>query len=129
MFNQDSLVSGNGSLYADGNGFLDRIDPATGTIAAQAAYSPPLPSPPVIVGNTVWVVWSYSGANVVLHGYNAQTLAQTASVPVPSTGPLNVRLGLERADQRTRRPPLRGRGPHRGGGGSGQRQLSSIGST
>jgi hypothetical protein len=90
MFSQDSLVSGNGSLYADGNGFLDRIDPATGTIAAQAAYNPPLPSPPVIVGNTVWVVWSYGGANVVLHGYNAQTLAQTASVQVPSTGPLNV---------------------------------------
>jgi hypothetical protein len=90
MFDQNSLVSGNGSLYADGNGFLDRIDPATGTIAAQAAYNPPLPGPPVIVGNTIWVVWSYNGANVVLHGYNAQTLAQTASVPVPSTGPLNV---------------------------------------
>jgi hypothetical protein len=89
-FNQDSLVSGNGWLYAEGNGFLDRIDPATGAIAAQAAYNSPLPSPPVIVGNTVWVVWSYSGANVVLHGYNAQTLAQTASVLVPSTGPLNV---------------------------------------
>jgi hypothetical protein len=88
--NQDSLVSGNGSLYADGNGFLDRIDPATGTIVAQAAYSPPLPNPPVIVGNTVWVVWSYSGANIVLHGYDAQTLTQTASVLVPSTGPLNV---------------------------------------
>ena len=36
------------------------------------------------------MVWSYSGANVVLHGYDAQTLAQTASVLVPSTGPLNV---------------------------------------
>jgi hypothetical protein len=90
MFNQDSLVSGNGSLYVDGNGFLNRIDPATGTIAATAPYSPPLPNPPVIVGNTVWVVWSYSGANVVLHGYDAQTLTQTASVLVPATGPLNV---------------------------------------
>jgi hypothetical protein len=90
MFNQDSLVSGNGSLYTDGNGFLDRIDPATGIIAATAPYSPPLPSPPVIVGNTVWVVWSYSGGNVVLHGYDAQTLTQTASVLVPSIGPLNV---------------------------------------
>jgi hypothetical protein len=89
-FNQDSLVSGNGSLYADGNGFLDRIDPATGIIAARAAYNPPLPSPPVIVGNTVWVVWSYGGANVVLHGYDAQTLAQTETIQVPSTGPLNV---------------------------------------
>jgi hypothetical protein len=90
MFNQDSLVSGNGSLYTDGNGFLDRIDPATGTIVATAPYSPPLPNPPVIVGNTVWVVWSYSGANVLLHGYDAQTLRQTASLLVPSTGPLVV---------------------------------------
>jgi hypothetical protein len=90
MFNQDSLVSGNGSLYADGNGFLNRIDPATGTIVATAQYNPPLPNPPVIVGNTVWVVWSYSGGNVYLHGYDAQTLALTASVLVPSTGPLAV---------------------------------------
>jgi len=89
-FDQDSLVSGHGSLYAYSNGFLDRIDPATGAIVATAPYNAPLPNPPVIVGNTVWVVWSYSGGNVVLHGYDAQTLTQTASVLVPSTGPLNV---------------------------------------
>jgi hypothetical protein len=88
MFNQDSLVSSNGSLYAYGNGSLDRIDPATGTIVATAPYSPPLPNPPVIVGNTVWVVWSYQGGNVYLRGYDAQTLAQTRSVLVPSTGPV-----------------------------------------
>jgi hypothetical protein len=34
----------------------------------------------------VWVVWSYGGGHVVLHGYDAQTLAQTASVLVPATG-------------------------------------------
>lgn len=87
-FDQDSLVSGDGSLYAYSNGSLDRIDPATGTIAATASYNSPLPNPPVIVGNTVWVVWSYSGGNVVLHGYNAQTLAPTASVLVPAIGPV-----------------------------------------
>jgi hypothetical protein len=88
MFNQVSLVSGNGSLYADGNGSLERIDPATGTIVARAQYNPPLPNPPVIVGNTVWVVWSYSGGNVYLHGYDAQTLRPTATVLVPATGPV-----------------------------------------
>jgi len=82
-------VSADGSLYAYSTGSLDRIDPATGAVVATAPYNPPLPSPAVIVGNTVWVVWSYSGGNVVLHGYNAQTLAQTASVLVPATGPVS----------------------------------------
>lgn len=85
-FSQGSLVSGDGSLYAYGNGFLDRIDPATGNVTATAPYNAPVPNPPVIVGNTVWVVWSNSGGNVVLHGYDAQTLEQTSSVLVPSTG-------------------------------------------
>jgi hypothetical protein len=89
-FNQLSLVSADGSLYAYGNGSLDRIDPATGAIAATTRYNPPLPNPPVVLGNTVWVVWSNSGGNVVLHGYNAQTLAQTASVLVPATGPVST---------------------------------------
>jgi hypothetical protein len=87
-FDQIGLVSADGSLYAYSNGFLDRIDPVTGAIAAAAKYNPPLPNPPVIVGNTVWVVWSYGGGNVVLHGYDAQTLTQTASVLVPATGPV-----------------------------------------
>jgi hypothetical protein len=79
-------VSADGSLYAYGAGTLDRIDPVTGAVAATTRYDPPLPNPPVIVGNTVWVVWSYHGGNVVLHGYDAQTLAQTASVLVPAVG-------------------------------------------
>lgn len=81
-----ALVSGDGSLYTYGTGTLDRIDPATGAVAATTRYNPPLSNPPVVVGNTVWVVWSNSGGNVVLHGYDAQTLAQTASVLVPATG-------------------------------------------
>jgi hypothetical protein len=88
-FNQLSLDSANGSLYAYSSGALDRIDPATGNIVATARYNPPLPNPPVIVGNTAWVVWSYSGGNVALRGYNAQTLTQTASVLVPATGPVS----------------------------------------
>ena len=32
------------------------------------------------------MVWSYSGGNVVLHGYDARTLAQVASLSVPAIG-------------------------------------------
>jgi hypothetical protein len=85
---QDPLVSSGGSLYGYGQGTLDRIDPATGSVAASTRYSAPLPNAPVVVGSTVWVVWSFSGGNVVLHGYNAQTLAQTSSLLVPATGPV-----------------------------------------
>jgi hypothetical protein len=80
------LVSADGSLYTYGDRTLERIDPATGNVVATARYNPPLLNSPVVVGNTVWVVWSYGGGNVVLHGYNAQTLAQTASVLVPAIG-------------------------------------------
>jgi hypothetical protein len=88
-FDQAGLVSADGSLYAYSDGFLDRIDPATGAIVASARYNATLPNPPVIVGNTVWVVWSYSGGSAVLHGYNARTLAPTSSVLVPATGPVS----------------------------------------
>ena len=47
-----------------------------------------MPNPPVIIGNTVWVLWSYSGGNVVLHAFDAQTLAPTRSVLVPAIGPV-----------------------------------------
>ena len=87
-FNQDSVVSANGSLYAFGTGTLDRIDPATGNIAATAQANPPLPNPPVVIGNTIWVLWSYSGGNVVLHAFDAQTLAPVRSVLVPAIGPV-----------------------------------------
>jgi PQQ-like domain len=83
---QDSLVSGDGSLYAVSPNSLDRIDPATGAIVGTTAYSAPIPNPPVVLGDTVWIVWSYGGGLAVLHGYDASTLAQVASWTVPGIG-------------------------------------------
>jgi hypothetical protein len=85
-FSQGSLIGSGDSLYAAGDGSLARIDPATGAILRTTPYNPPIVSRPVVVGNTVWVVWSYSGGDIVLHGYDARTLAQVASVPVPAIG-------------------------------------------
>jgi hypothetical protein len=84
LFSQGSLTSGGDSLFAVGGGRLDRIDPHTGAIVRSTPYTPPLLSRPVVTGSTVWVVWSYGGGQIVLHGYDARTLAQVASVPVPA---------------------------------------------
>ena len=85
-FTQDSLVSSGDSLYGFTGSYLARIDPATGNIVQTAPYSPPVLNQPILVGNVVWVVWSYSGGNVVLHGYDTRTLAQVASLLVPAIG-------------------------------------------
>jgi outer membrane protein assembly factor BamB len=85
-FNQGSLTSSGDSLLAVGDGSLARIDLATGAIRRTTPYSPPLLSRPVVVGNTAWVVSSYSGGNIVLRGYDAGTLARVATVPVPAIG-------------------------------------------
>jgi hypothetical protein len=82
----DSLVSGDNSVYAAGAGALDRIDPATGTITATAPLGSLPTDPPLVAGNTVWLVSYYGGGRVVLHGYDAQTLAQVTSVTVPAIG-------------------------------------------
>ena len=86
LFSQGSLTGSGDSLYGVVVGFLARIDPATGAVLQTAPYSPPVFSRPVVVGNTVWVVWSYGGGEIVLRGYDARTLAQVASVPVPAIG-------------------------------------------
>ena len=86
LFSQGSLTGSGGSLYGVLDGSLARIDPATGAILQTAPYSPPVFSRPVVVGNTVWVVWSYGGGEIVLRGYDARTLARVASVPVPAVG-------------------------------------------
>jgi PQQ-like domain len=90
-FVEGSLVSADGSLYAVATtGTLDRIDPATGAIVATVPYSSASFNSPVVVGNTVWVVSSYSGGNVILHGYDASTLAQTSSLLVPAIGAVSI---------------------------------------
>ena len=85
-FDQDSLTGNGDSLYAFGNGTLDRIDPASGDVLQSVPYSAADPEKPVVVGNTVWVVWSYGGGDIILRGYDARTLAQVASVDVPAIG-------------------------------------------
>jgi hypothetical protein len=85
-FTQGSLISGAGSLYAATPGDLGRIDPATGGISRTTAWSPPVPGPPVVAGSRVWVIWSYSGGDILLCGYDARTLEQVASISVPAIG-------------------------------------------
>ncbi len=85
---QDTLTGGTNSLYAIAPGALERIAPATGEVVAAAPFSAQIVNPPVVTGNTVWVVSSYAGSSVVLQGYNATTLAQLASVAVPVSGQL-----------------------------------------
>ena len=85
-----SLVSADGSLYAFGNGTLDRIDPATGAVVDTVQFSPAILNPPVVTGNTVWVVSSYAGGLINLQGYNASTLAKTSSVQVPAIGGVSI---------------------------------------
>ena len=85
-FSQGSLTGSGDSLYAVEDGYLARIDPASGATLQTTRYSPPVFSRPVVVGNTVWVVWSYGGGEIILRGYDARTLAQVASVPVPAAG-------------------------------------------
>jgi len=95
LFSQGSLTGSGDSLFAVGGGHLARIDPHTGAIVRSTPYTPPLLSRPVVTGNTVWVVWSYGGGQIVLHGYDARTLAQVASVPVPAIGGVsNQALGV-----------------------------------
>ncbi|HMH35749.1 MAG TPA: hypothetical protein VK584_02335, partial [Streptosporangiaceae bacterium] len=89
-FNQGSLASSGDALYAVGDGSLARIDLATGAIRRTTPYSPPLLSRPVVVGNTAWVVSSYSGGNIVLRGYDTSTLARVATVSVPAIGGVSV---------------------------------------
>jgi hypothetical protein len=85
-FDQESLTSGDGSLYAFGGGTLDRIDPASGNVIQSVPFTGQVPQRPVVVGRTVWVVVSYGGGVINLRGYDARTLAQDASVSVPAIG-------------------------------------------
>ena len=79
-FMQGSLTGSGDSLFVAGSGSLARIDPATGATLQTTPYNQPVTGRPVIVGNTVWVVVTYNGGDIVLHGYDSQTLAQVASL-------------------------------------------------
>ncbi len=85
-FSEGSLTGSGDALFVAGSGSLARIDPATGATLQTTPYNQPVTGRPVIVGNTVWVVATYNGGDIVLHGYDSQTLAQVASVPVPAIG-------------------------------------------
>jgi len=89
-FTQDSLTSGDGSLYAIDAGNLARIDPANGNVLASVPSGASIPGAPVVSGNTVWLLSEYAGSSVVLRGYDARTLAQVASVTVPVSGQVST---------------------------------------
>ena len=84
-FTQDSLVAGDGALFAMSAGFLDRIDPATGVVSGVPVSST-VPGPPVVSGHTVWVASWQPGGVVDLQGYDAHTLAQVHSWQVTALG-------------------------------------------
>jgi WD40 repeat protein len=90
-FMQGSLTGSGDSLFVAGSGSLARIDPATGATLQTTPYNQLVTGRPVTVGNTVWVVATYNGGDIVLHGYDTQTLAQVASVPVPAIGRVSGR--------------------------------------
>jgi hypothetical protein len=84
-----TLVGSGSSLYAVSDGYLLRIDAKSGAVKEEVPYSAPISGqPPVVDGNTIWVVSSYGGGTVGLRGYDAQTLAPAGSVTVTSSGTL-----------------------------------------
>jgi DNA-binding beta-propeller fold protein YncE len=85
-FDQESLTGSGGSLYAFGNGTLNRIDPATGNILQSTPYTAPIAQPPVVLGGKVWVVSAYSGGEITLRGYDSSSLAPVATVQVAAIG-------------------------------------------
>ncbi len=85
-FSQGSLISDGEFLYAAAGGNLEQIEPTTGNVGQTSPYNPPILSRPVVVGSAIWVVSSYSGGDIVLHGFAAHALGQFASIPVPAIG-------------------------------------------
>jgi hypothetical protein len=84
-----TLVGSGNSLYAISAGHLVLISAKSGAVVSSVQLPAPITGePPVVDGNTVWVVWSYGGGAVELRGFNAQTLAQTGSATVSSSGSL-----------------------------------------
>ncbi len=84
-FSQDSLVAGDGSLFAIAPGSLARIDPATGVVTDVPVASA-ASGTPVVDGQTVWVASYQPGGTITLQGYDASTLARVASWQVTALG-------------------------------------------
>jgi hypothetical protein len=85
-FDQESLTGSGDSLYAFGNGTLNRIDPANGNILQSVSYTAPVTQPPVVLDGQVWVVSAYGSGEITLRGYDRRTLAPVATVQVPAIG-------------------------------------------
>jgi hypothetical protein len=85
-FTPGTLVSGDNYLFGVEPGYLDEIDPANGTVVHQVPDSAQVTSAPVIVGDQVWAVTTYTSAGAILTGYNATTMEHVASVQVPVSG-------------------------------------------
>ena len=81
-----TLVSGGNYLYGVEPGYLDQIDPANGAVLHRVPDNAQVTSAPVIVGDQVWAVTTYTSAGAILTGYDAATLQQVASVQVPVAG-------------------------------------------
>jgi hypothetical protein len=86
-----TLTSDGTWLYALTGQALVRIDPASGVIVRSAPFSSLVLNPPVVLGGTIWVASSsYASNQVMLLGYDAQTLTPGPSVTVPAVGPLST---------------------------------------
>ncbi len=85
----DTLVGGGTFLYAIANGYLLKFDPASGDVMQEVPvqFNGPSSNRPVLVGNTVWVLWSADGSGITLHGFNALTLGPEGNVSVPGAAP------------------------------------------
>jgi sugar lactone lactonase YvrE len=82
----DTLTGSGNSLFAITDGYLVRMDPATGSVVNQVAYPADFTNAPVVTGNTVWVVWSWGSGSVGLRGFSTKSLAPVRSITVPSSG-------------------------------------------
>jgi sugar lactone lactonase YvrE len=85
----DTLVGGGTFVYAVANGYLLKFDPANGDVMQQTSvpFNGLTANRPVLVGNTIWVVWSADGSGITLHGFNALTLGPVGPVTVSGGAP------------------------------------------
>ncbi len=83
----DTLVGSGSSLYALSDGYLLRIDAASGYVLEHVRVT--ATDRPVVAGDTVWVAAPGTG-DLTLNGYNATTLAPARTITVSGSGPAAV---------------------------------------